>query len=543
MPFEAQSLPPANAPADSPTSAPAKTTDTGRDANADADAKNREDPAARGLLGVDNTHALRFKLARQAQHVWAQTAVEERARRLTKIADHMLERQDELVAVVCAENGKRDVEAIAHEVGASVATIRWLCEQGVRSLRTESVGMPWMPHRTAKISREAWGVVLVISPWNFPLSIPMGQVVAGLLAGNAVILKPSEITPNTGAIIESLLEGCRLPVNLFAVVQGDGSTGAALLEQRPDKVFFTGSQATGRKVMTAAAQFPIPVTLELGGVDAMIVLEDADLDLASSAAVWGSFFNGGQVCASVERILVHERLRKPLVERILDKTAQLDPATDLGPITAPKQAQIYRRHLADAHERGLAVRCGGDFLDARTLAPTLIEGPGIEQAQVYREETFGPIVAVHTFRSDSQAVQLHNELWGGLTASIFTADPARAETMAKGMHAGLISVNDVAATLHAVPELPWGGVGSSGFGRSHGVEGLLEFTWAKVLDTPRSAKLGFKRPWWFPYGSVQTELLDAYGRIVGQRKLSARISAAGDATRCLFRLLVSRPRT
>jgi succinate-semialdehyde dehydrogenase/glutarate-semialdehyde dehydrogenase len=495
------------------------------------------------LLASTNVDALRYDVARAAAAEWRRVPLPTRARRLGRVADALLEREGELVELIGRENGKRPVEALGHEIGASVANIRWMCGAGLAELRPRAVPIPLMPHRKAEQIREPWGVVLVISPWNFPLSIPLGHVVAGLLSGNAVVLKPSEITPEIGNAIESLLAPAGLPPALFSVVQGDGRVGAALVAAKPDKVFFTGSLATGRKVMQAAAEHPIPVCMELGGVDAMIVLDDADLDFASSAAVWGGFFNGGQVCASVERLLVQESVREAFIARVVAKANELEPATDLGRITADKQREVYDRHLADARERGLQIRCGGEYVGPRTLAPTVIDGAGIEEAAVYREETFGPIIAAAGFRSDADAAARHNALWSGLTVSIFSGNEGRARALAERLDAGLVSINDVAATLHAVPELPWGGVGSSGFGRSHGAEGMLEFSWSKVVDQPRGAHLDFKRPWWFPYDATQTEVLRQHTRLLGARTVAEGVRAAGKLGASVAKLLFKRPRT
>jgi succinate-semialdehyde dehydrogenase/glutarate-semialdehyde dehydrogenase len=503
--------------------------------------ESQDDEGTNWLLCGEDELTLRYRLARQAQRAWAKVPVEERASKLNRVGDALVERMDELAALVTEENGKRPVESIGHEVGAALSNVRWLCEKAWRALEPAGVSMPWMPHRRARVQHEAWGVVLVISPWNFPLSIPLGQVVAGLLAGNAVILKPSEVTPRVGAVIEDLMDTCGLPPNLFCVMQGDGSVGAKLLEARPDKVFFTGSLATGQKVMQAASRYPIPVCMELGGIDALIVLEDADLDYASSAAVWGGFFNGGQVCASVERLLVHESVRENFLRRVVDKARSLEPTVDLGRITASKQRAIYERHIEDARARGLDIHCGGDYIGPETLAPTIIDVASGREALIYREESFGPLMAVRSFRADADAARIHNELWGGLTASIFTGSSKRAEALAQQLDAGLVAINDVAATLHAVPELPWGGVGSSGFGRSHGIEGLLEFTWTKVLDTPRVGR-HFKRPWWFPYGGPQAEMISAYTRLVGARGLRPRVRAAVDLGRSAVHLMGRHPR-
>jgi len=500
-------------------------------------------PPPTWLMASADLDTLRLQNARAAQREWAQVSPQQRARQLSRVADALLAREDELVALIQRENGKQPVEALGHEVGASVANIRWLCRSGPDALAPHPVSIAEMPHRRATQAPQPWGLVLVISPWNFPLSIPLGQVIAGLLAGNAVILKPSEITPEIGSVIESLLAPAALPAGLFNVVLGDGQVGASLIAARPDKVFFTGSMATGRKVMRAAAAHPIPVCLELGGVDAMIVLDDADLDLASSAAVWGGFFNGGQVCASVERLLVAESVREAFVSRVVAKAQALEPATDLGRITAPKQREIYDRHLQDARDRGLQIRCGGEYVGPDTLTPTVIDGPGIEASAVYREETFGPIIAAAGFRSDNDAIARHNALWGGLTVSIFSADERRATAMAQRLDAGLVSVNDVAATLHALPQLPWGGVGSSGFGRSHGIEGLLEFTWPKIIETPRAGHLGFKRPWWFPYGADQTELMRQHGRLLGATNVRDGARAAAAMGKSFVKLMLGAPRT
>ena len=274
-----------------------------------------------------------FSLARSAQRRWQAIPILERTRRLQKVGDRLLERLDALAELIHDENGKPLVEAIAHAVGASASKVRHLCKMAPRWLKPEKVCIKWMPNRVATIQRQPFGLVVVISPWNMPLTIPLGQVLAGLLAGNAVVLKPSEVTPTSGDALRDLFDECDLHPHLFSVVQGDGAVGAQLIAARPDKVFFTGSVATGKKVMAGAAAFPIPVCLELGGVDAMIVCDDADLDYATSAALWGATFNGGQVCASVERLLLHRSIRQPFVDLLLQKIGRLNVDTDLGRIT------------------------------------------------------------------------------------------------------------------------------------------------------------------------------------------------------------------
>lgn len=494
------------------------------------------------LLSPLSELALRYQQARCAQQLWAELSVRERLRRLAPLTRILLDRSDDLCQLIHQENGKPLVEAVAHEILPCVEILRFLEQTAARTLRSQRVFIPWMLHRTATVHRQPHGVVTVISPWNMPLSIPFGQVLSCLVAGNAVVLKPSEVTPRVGETIGRLLAECKLPPNLFSVVQGDGAVGAQLIAARPDKVIFTGSVATGRRVMAAAAEHPIPVCLELGGVDAMIVCEDGDLDIASSAAVWGSNFNGGQVCASVERLIVHESVRNALLQQVRQKMARLEPRTDLGRITAARQREVYDRHLADAKERQLDFVHGGDYLQGDCLMPTLIAGDGVEDAAVYREESFGPIVAVTTFREDGEAVRKHNNTPFGLTASVFSKSKARAEGLAKALRVGLVSINDIGATLHAFGELPWGGVGESGFGRSHGSDGLLDATWPKVIEQTRQGLAEFKRPWWYPYDNNQREMLGLYAELIGAHGVRKRLAMLAGTGRRMVRMMARLPR-
>jgi acyl-CoA reductase-like NAD-dependent aldehyde dehydrogenase len=500
------------------------------------------------LLSRDGEMSLRFRVGRDAQSAWAKLPVDERCRRLGLVAAAILARREEIADLIVDENGKPRVEAIGHEIASSLDVIRWTCANAPSVLREERVFLPFSPHRAPILAHQPFGLVVVISPWNFPLSIPVGQVVAALAAGNAVILKPSEHTPRIGALVGSLFEAAHLPPNLLQVVRGDGAVGAELVDARPEKVFFTGSVATGRKVMAACARFPVPVSLELGGIDALIVCEDADLELATSAALWGAFMNTGQVCASVERILVHASVRDRFVGRLVQKMERIDPDRDLGRVTMPRQGQTYERHLADAVKRGLQVLSGGKWLSEGKYAPTLVAGEHIETSDVYRDESFGPIAAIATFRDDAEAIRKHDDTPYGLTASVFTSDLDRGERIARSLSAGLVSVNDVAATLHAFGALPWGGRGESGFGRSHGAAGLLECTWPKVVDVPRRVAGmdplgGVKRPWWFPYDADQLTMMGAFAQAVGEKTLRGKAAALARVPGPLLASLKRAPRT
>ena len=516
---------PANAPAPAPATAPATAT-----------------APHVWLLADGDEPALRVRLARHAQQAWGALTVAQRCRRLAPLVDTLVEQMDDIAALIHRENGKPSNEAIGQEVAACVGMARQLLHRAPLMLAARTESSPWFLHRQATVTPRALGAVLIISPWNIPLTIPLSQVLAALVAGNAVLLKPSEVTPQIGALVVALFERCRLPINLLTVIQGDGSVGASLVAAGPDKVFFTGSVATGRKVMAAAAAFPTPVSLELGGVDALVVCEDADLELASSAAAWGGTFNHGQVCASVERVLVHESVYDGFMARLLDKLARVDPDVDMGQLTDPRQRAVLDRHLDDARDRGLTLRCGGQWLAEDKLAPTVIDGPGTAGSLVWRQESFGPVLAAMPFRDDDQAMALHDDTDFGLTASVFSTSPTRAEAMAGRLRAGLVAINDVGATLYAQGELPWGGVGASGFGRSHGLEGLLEFTRSHVVDRTRRGIPEFKRPWWYPYDRHQLALLRHFAALLGERRPLGAVRHTLGAGVALLRQFADHPR-
>ncbi len=474
--------------------------------------------------------------ARSAAAGWAARTVEERAALLRPLAGRLADDAEQLADLIHTENGKPRSEAMTHDVVASIVLTRWVTEAAPRALAPRSVATPGQPHRRATVVRRPYGVVVAITPWNIPLMIPLSSVLPALLAGNVVVLKPSELTPNTGAALAAHLDALGLPEGVFQLVQGDGAVGAALVDAQPDKVVFTGSVPTGRRVMAACARFPIPVTLELGGVDALIVRADADLELAASAIAWGATFNGGQACCSVERVLVHVDVYGKLLARVTEKLGRIDPRADLGPAVDDRQRGVWSTHLADARARGL-VAAGGDWLGPRTLAPTLVAGEGVLDCVAWREETFGPIVAAAPYRSDDEAVALHDGTPYGLTASVFGRDVTAATALARRLRAGAVAVNEVAATVYAHPQLPWGGVGASGFGRSHGEAGLLDLTWPQVIDTPRLPHEP-KPLWGYPYDDVQERALLAVGHAFARPAPRTVLRAA----RAVGRLLTHRPR-
>lgn len=484
----------------------------------------------------------RLGVARKAQHEWGGLSTAERVRVLEALPLILASNLDRIVDVIHEENGKPRSEAMAHEAVPALALARHHLEHTVATLAPREIALPYLPHRKAMRHHRPYGVVVAIAPWNFPFLIPFSQVLPSLFAGNAVVLKPSELTPRVGRLLVDLVNQCGLPDGALQLADGDRSLGASLVDARPDKVLFTGSVATGRKVMAAAARFPIPVALELGGVDAMVVLDDADLEFAAAAIAWGVTFNGGQACCSVERLIVHSSIQDALMARVADKMRRIDVRHDLGPAIDDRQLEIWARHVDAARCAGLDVDCGGERVGNRRYAPTLVSGVGVLESQVWNEETFGPVAAVVPFDTDEEAIELHNQTRYGLTASIISADIARAQQIALRLNAGGVAINEVASTLYSSPEIPWGGVGESGFGRSHGTDALLDAAWVQVVEVPRGPVFGPKRPWWYPYGPELEDAMKELGRVFVAPGPAGRLRGYGRAGRQILNMLSRNPR-
>lgn len=478
--------------------------------------------------------------ARAAQTAWGALSVDERVRVMAGLPERLNRELDRIAGVIVGENGKPQAEALAHEVVPAIAVAKHHLESAVETLGAGGIPSATAPYRKGVRTYRPYGVVVAIAPWNLPFLIPFSQVLPALIAGNAVVLKPSELTPRVAEILVEVVS-LGLPEGLLQLAVGDGAVGAELIAAGPDKVLFTGSVATGRKVMAAAARYPIPVGLELGGIDAAVVLEDADLEFATSAVAWGAMFNGGQACCSVERVLVHESLHEAFLVRLADKLRRIDIGRDLAPAIDERQLGVWERHLGAARDAGIRVE-GGELVRGRHIAPAVVSGDAVTASAVWREETFGPVVAVARFDTEEEAVALHNATEYGLTASVFSADVTRARALAARLRAGAVSINDIAATMYSTPELPWGGVGLSGFGRSHGVDALLDASWVQVLDMPRGPAFGPKRPWWFPYGAGLEDAMRALASSLVAPRAAARLRGYGRAGQSLLGMLSRQPK-
>jgi succinate-semialdehyde dehydrogenase/glutarate-semialdehyde dehydrogenase len=471
--------------------------------------------------------------AHAAQKAWFEIGLRKRIAVLRNFQRLLHQKKLLISEAIACETGKPVTEALTTEVLVVLDSARFLIKNAFRLLRDEM-----LPHgniatklKSGKLLREPYGVIGIISPWNYPLSIPATEALAALVAGNAVVLKPSEFTSLVALELKSLLHQAGVPEDVFHVVVGDGATGAALVHSQIDKLVFTGSVTTGKRIAAAAAERLLPVVLELCGKDPMLVLDDADVDVASSAAVWGAFMNAGQTCLSVERCYVHRSLYESFLKACAEKTKKLrvgngsNPDTDVGPMIHERQLHIVESHVADAVTRGARVLAGGDRLQElgkNFYAPTVLADVTHEM-RIMREETFGPVLPVMPFDSDEDAVRLANDSEYGLAASIWTGDQKRGEGLARRIQAGAVMVNDV-VSCYGISEAPHGGVKSSGLGRAHGRFGLEEMVRLKYVDSDRVP--GIKKVWWYRYGASFARQMEGFIDFQFARSLAERVRGA-----------------
>lgn len=457
--------------------------------------------------------------AREAQGAWGALSFKERGRAVLSARQLVLDEMEEIAHLISRESGKPVSEAVSMELVPTLDLMQFFARKSGKLLRTEriDIGQYGLLGRSSRIVYKPLGVVGIISPWNFPWAIPLGEVVMALMAGNAVVLKPSELTPLVGIKIGEVFKRAGLPDGLLQVVTGDGRTGAALVEAGVDKIMFTGSVATGRRVAEAAARQLIPCVLELGGKDPMIVLEDANIETAASAAVWGGFANSGQACASVERCYVQEKIATQFIEQVikqvraLKQNAGTGEDTDIGAMSSERQLKIVEDHVEDALQRGARLLTGGrrkESLGGAFYEPTVLTDVS-HQMDVMREETFGPVLPVMTFKTEEEALRLANDSPFGLTASVWTRNIARGRRLAERIEAGTVTVNEVLYT-HGIAQTPWGGMKQSGLGRTHGRLGLLELVAPQHVHVNRITS--FRDLWWFSYNPRASKLFRGLAR-------------------------------
>jgi succinate-semialdehyde dehydrogenase/glutarate-semialdehyde dehydrogenase len=471
--------------------------------------------------------------AREVQPHWNEQGVERRVAILREFQRALHAQKSGVATLITKEAGKPYVEALLTEVLVVLDAARFLIDTAYEFLRDQPVphGSLAMKSKVGRIVREPHGVIGIISPWNYPFSIPAVETLAALVTGNAVVLKPSEFTSLVAMKLRELLREAGVPEGVFEVVVGEGPTGAALLESPIDKLIFTGSVPTGKRIAQAATARLLPVVLELGGKDPMLVLEDASLDVASSAAVWGAFVNAGQTCLSVERCYVHRSLYPKFLELCVAKTRQLrvgdgfDARTEVGPMIHERQLRIVESQVKEAIRDGARLLIGGSRLPelgANFYAPTVLADVAPEM-RIMREETFGPVLPVAPFDSEDEALVLANDSDFGLAASVWTRDCKRGEAVARHLHAGTVMVNDVISCF-GISEAPHGGVKASGIGRAHGRFGLEEMVRPKYLDSDRMP--GIKKVWWYGYGEMFARQMEAFVDMQFAQSMADRLRGA-----------------
>ncbi|HEY6636145.1 MAG TPA: aldehyde dehydrogenase family protein [Solirubrobacterales bacterium] len=459
----------------------------------------------------------------EVQPFWAALTLEDRARYIRRAGDVLLEDMDELAELLTNEQGKPRVESYTMELLPTVDSLKWIADNGPGILADEKLSMPlFLKSKSAKLSYEPIGVVGVIAPWNYPWSIPFGEVAIALMAGNGVVLKPASLTPLIGERIRQTFEKAGLPEGLVRTVHGGGRIGDALVKSTAGKIFFTGSVEVGRKVGVECAKRLKGSVLELGGKDPQLVCPDADLGNAVSGAVWGGFANAGQTCSGIERVYVHRDISDAFIEGVVRETERLtvgDPrewTTEIGPMVSDEQAKIVNELVDDAVENGATKLTGGptkvEGMNGSFIAPVVLTGVTHEM-RIMKEEIFGPVLPVITVDSEQEAIDLANDSEFGLGASVWTKDRAKGERMAHQIESGMVWTNDHSFS-HGACVCAWGGVKESGLGRSHSKFGFYECVNIKQL----AWEPGWARDmWWQPY----------------DRKL-------GDAIRYSARLLYSR---
>ncbi len=484
----------------------------------------------------DSVHAA-VEAARRTQREWRDVPVHRRADLLLRVRERIHACRDALVELLRHETGKTCFEALM-EVLLVADTAAWAARATPRVLRTRRA-RSWRLatlRKSIEVRWEPWGVVGVISPWNYPLLLGSGSLFPALVAGNAVVIKPSEFAPSCGEALADLIRDAGAPPDLVRCVQGDGRVGADFIESNPDRVFFTGSEATGRRVAGLCAERLIPCSLELGGSDAAIVLADADPTVAAAGIVWGRCTNAGQTCVAPKRVFVERGIYDRFVTEVERSVSALRVGTsedrDVGPLIRERQATLLHTQSADALQHGARPIAHVEPLAPRRASvPVEVLADVNDGMRVMREETFGPLLPVVRVESADEAVERANASPYGLGASVWTADLRRGREIARRIDAGTVMINDVIMEA-GMPEVAHGGVKASGAGRLHGDLGITEVAWPKTIVVDSFARL--KQLWWYPYTERLTEGMDAFFHMLHGRGWISRVRAGARAVRLLY---------
>jgi len=485
-----------------------------------------ENPATGKVIGTvpvvaPEAVAERAARARRAQPGWEALGFDGRAAVMKRCQRWISDNSERVIDTIMSETGKAYEEALVAEIGYAEAAFRFWAKSAEKYLAEEKVrsASPFVKGRKLIVRYAPLGVVGVIGPWNYPLTNSFGDSIPAMMAGNSVLLKPSEVTPLTSMLMGEMLRECGLPEDVYQVLPGYGETAEAMIDE-VDFVMFTGSTATGKKVMERAARSLTPVSLELGGKDPMIVCADAPLERAANAAVHYSMQNAGQSCTSTERVYVEEPIYDEFVRLVADRVGKLRQSApggpgsvDLGAVISPPQADILERHVNDAVEKGARVLVGGGRRDenGHFFEPTVIVDVNHEMACM-REESFGPTVPIMRVRDTEEAVRLANDTSYGLQASVWTKDADKGERLARRLEAGSVTVNDAQVNYVAL-ELPMGGWKESGLGSRHGADGIRKYTKKQTVLVTKFAPMK-KDLHMLPYSAKRTRFLQRLFKLV-----------------------------
>ena len=476
--------------------------------------------------------------ARAAQPAWAALPVRTRALAAQLFTQKLLARREEAARIIARENGKPIGEALGVDIGVTLALADHFAVAAPRFLRTRwrrsTMLAAW--RKRGALVKEPFGVVGVISPWNYPMFLPLSSALPSLLCGNAVVNKPSEWTPGVAELVKQCLHEAGVPQDIYQVVHGAGATGAALCEEA-DKIFFTGSEATGRKVAMACARRLIPCALELGGSDPAIVLADADIEHAASGIAWGRFSNAGQTCVAAKRVFVEAAVYEAFLGALTTAVRQLKVGpgtaddTDVGPMIRPEQRDTIVAQHTDAMSRGAHEVLRLDVPDGDCYFPPTILTDVPADSRAMTEETFGPLLPVTKVRDVDEAIERANETTQGLSASVWTGDVTRGIAVAQRLQAGSVLIND-ACTSAGISDVPHGGFKASGLGKVHGELGLQECVRTKAITVDWFQ--AWRQPWWFGYGAAHREEIDAFLRAAHGISLLDRVRALPGVLRLVF---------
>lgn len=507
-------------------------------ANKSAENRNPATGESLGFFPLDESESVKAAIARsrEAQASWAAAPYRERSRLLAAAGKVLAARSDELASVICANNGKTRVDALATEILPAILALRFYRGRGKRLLAARRLGggSLLMFNKRSRLERVPYGVVGIISPWNYPFAIPFSEVAMALLAGNAVALKVASDSLAVGRAIAEVFAEAGLPQGLLAYVNLPGrEAGAAFLDSGVDKLFFTGSTEVGRELMAAAALRLVPVVLELGGNDAAIVRADADLDRAAAGLLWAAYSNAGQSCGGAQRILVERSAYEPFVAALKERIERLRVAngssldSDMGSMSSARQKKTVEEQVAKCLEMGAKVLARSPVdpeLEKGNFMPAILLGEAPLDSPIMRDEVFGPVAAVRPYEDEDEAVRVANDSALGLTASVWSRDRRIARTLASRLRAGAVTINDHLMS-HGLAQTPWGGFGDSGLGRTHAELGFLEMLQTRVVvdDIMPGAK---KDLWWQPYSEKVYRGLASIVAMVDGRGAAARIKGA-----------------